>query len=113
MLDVVEDTGEYKSALIGDLKGKAVKNSSICKVAGLEDNLLGAQQLAKNEDFIILFPRPNGDVMQIGSEAFAAHFDKFDMTTGTNAKGLAGADIEASAMDVGAIKYEATITIHP
>lgn len=102
---VMEPTGER------DGRGFMVKVTDVFH-PGLKKESQAFARQSKNDEFIVLVPTPNGEVVQVGQDELAAEiFAKYD--SGTLSSGRNGSTYEISAFANGMIYYESPIEEFP
>ena len=106
---VTLDTGKLMDEVQGERDGRSYKTTVEVFHPGMTKEILGFLRQAKNDQFIVLVPLPDGKYRQIGTEDFYAEIiGKTD--TGTNSSGRRGTTFTIEAMETGPILYSGTIT---
>lgn len=110
-MNILPDTGNVESALVGSKGAKSYTNTFTGTLPGTSARNLGFGRRAKNEGMIWLVKQTNGDLRQVGSKTKPAYFEEYNANSGTVAEDING--IPFSIMDTQpypAPIYTSTIT---
>jgi hypothetical protein len=89
-LNVLPDTGNVESQLVGPKGSKSYTNVFTGTLPGTSARNLGFGRKAKNAGMIFLVKQTNGDIRQIGSATKPAYFEEFNANSGTTAEDVNG-----------------------
>lgn len=110
-LNVLPDTGNVESPLIGNKGSKSVNNRFSGTLPGTSARNKGYGRLVKNAPMVYLVKVRTGEFVQIGGVNGAAYFEEYGPNTGTAPEDVNGTPFVISAIDVVAAPvYTGTIT---
>ena len=96
-MNILPDTGNVESALVGSKGAKSYTNTFVGTIPGTNARNIGFGRKAKNAAMIWVVKQTNGDFRQIGSKTKPAYFEEFNPNSGTAAEDVNG--IPFSIMD--------------
>ena len=110
-LNILPDTGNVESPMVGEKGSKSFANSFGGTLPGTSARNLGFGRKYKNVPMIFLVKQNNGDIRQIGSETRGAYFEEFTPASGAKPEDVNGipfkiTDVQAYPAPV----YTGTIT---
>lgn len=108
-----QDSGSIEYTRVGERDGFTMKGVAKFFYPGSKSEMLGWIRQAKNDQFIFLFPLPDGVVHQGGSTLFAALLSPEKFSTGTNGGGRRGTEFQVEWFCSGPILYKAAISLYP
>lgn len=110
-LNILPDTGNVESALVGSKGSKSYTNTFVGTLPGTSARNLGFGRRAKNAGMIWLVKQTNGDIRQIGSKTKPAYFEEYNANSGTTAEDINGIPFNISdTQPYPAPIYTSTIT---
>lgn len=89
-LNIMPDTGNVDTQLVGPKGSKSFTNAFTGTMSGTGARNLGFGRRAKNSGMIWLVKQTNGDIRQIGSKTKPAYFEEFNANSGTTAEDVNG-----------------------
>lgn len=89
-MNILPDTGNVESPLVGPKGSKSYNNIFTGTLPGVTARNIGFGRKAKNAPMIWLVKQTNGDIRQIGSKTKPAYFEEYNANTGTTAEDVNG-----------------------
>lgn len=89
-LNILPDTGNVESALVGSKGSKSFTNTFTGTLPSTSARNIGFGRRAKNAGMIWLVKQTNGDIRQIGSKTKPAYFEEYNANSGTTAEDVNG-----------------------